>query len=685
MSLRLGIDVGGTFTDVAVLDEGAGAVRFDKVSTTPAAPSEGVLHAFEKAGVALPDIGFFVHGTTLALNALLTRSGVDIALITTQGFRDVYELGRTDREVMYDLTYRKPSGFVTRDRTFEVAERMSFAGDELVPFDEAHARAVARQIAASGVSAVAVSFLHSYASPAHELAMERVLRAESPDMEITLSHRLVREYREYERTSTAVIDAYIKPVVRSYLRRLGSALDDAGCRGRFLVTRSGGGAMTAETAAEQPAHLVLSGPASGVIGATAFGEIIGETDLVTIDMGGTSLDVSLIVDGEPTTVNQDVFEGQPIALPSLKIHTIGAGGGSIAWIDDAGHLQVGPRSAGAVPGPACYDLGGEQATVTDAALLVGHLGESTALGGELVLVRGRAEEVVARLGQRIGLDAIGAADGILRIATTKVAAAVREITVDSGHDPSGFALLAYGGGGGLVAAAVARDLGMRRVVVPPGPGAFSAFGMLFTDVIHDLAQTRVSELEAVGPADLTASFGELERRGRAALEADGFVSGHTRLQRTCELRYAGQEHTVEVPVAPGVLAADDLTALVKAFGELHEGLYGHRMDDPVELVTLRLRAVGVVARPEPPTAGEGADAARIGHRDVHTADRRPPTRYDVYRRERLGRGSVVVGPAIVEEHTATTVLHADDVLRVGDHGELLIAIAGGGHPEAAGT
>lgn len=677
-SLRLGVDVGGTFTDVAVLDEGADRVGFDKVSTTPAAPAEGVLHGFEKAGVSSDEVAFFVHGTTLALNALLTRSGAEIALITTRGFRDVYDLGRTDREVMYDLTYRKPKGFVSRDRVFEVPERIGFDGRELTPFDRDEAREVAQQIIASGVAAVAVCFIHSYADPSHELEMERVLRELDDEVEITLSHRLLREYREYERTSTTVIDAYIKPVVRRYVRKLRAALDPAGFSGRFLITRSGGGAMTAETAVEQPAHLVLSGPASGVIGATAVGEALDEPSLVTIDMGGTSLDVSLIVSGQPATVKQDVFEGQPIALPSLHIHTIGAGGGSIAWIDDAGHLQVGPHSAGAVPGPACYGRGGDEATVTDAALLVGHLGETTALGGELTLARPEAERVLERLGRELGFDAMGAADGILRITTTKVAGAVREITVDRGYDPSAFSLFAYGGGGGLVAASVARDVGIPKVIVPPGPGAFSAFGMLFTDVIHDFAQTWVIELASVDPARLTENFHELERRGYAALERDGFGPDAAVLQRTCELRFAGQEHTVEAPVAQGDLTAEDVSSLAKTFGDLHEQLYGHRMDDPVELVTLRLRAVGVVNRPQIPRVSEAgadtADAARVGHRLVHTHPGEPPIRYGVYRREKLGRGSTIAGPAVVEEHTATTVLNTGDLLEVGEHGEILITI-----------
>lgn len=673
--VRLGIDVGGTFTDIAVLDEAEGTVRFDKVATIPKAPAVGVINALNKAQVSFDGVSFFVHGTTLALNALLTRSGVRVALVTTRGFRDVYELGRTDREAMYDLTYRRPPNFVPRYLVFEVDERMVFDGGALVPFDQEQARGVAEQIRAAEVEAVAVCFLHSYANPAHEEAMEAVLRQVCPEVEVTLSHRLLREYREYERTSTAVIDAYIKPVVRRYLYRLHDALADEGFGGRFLVTRSGGGAMTAETAVAQPAHLVLSGPASGVIGATALGDILGERNLITLDMGGTSLDASLIADGEPSTVSEESFEGQAIALQSLNIHTIGAGGGSIAWIDEAGHLQVGPQSAGADPGPASYGRGGDDVTVTDAALLIGYLGEKTALGGELNLVRHLAESALERPAGKLGLSALDVAHGVMRIVTTKITGAVREITVEQGHDPSDFALLSYGGGGGLIAATVARDLGIPRVILPPGPGAFSAFGMLFTDVVHDLAQTNVAELEALDPAELNGIYEGLAARGREVLERDGFGSDRSTLQRTADLRFAGQEHTVEAPVPAGVLSTGDLRSLAERFASLHLERYGHRMSDPVELVTARLRAVGAVPRPRVPEVGPGSvERARIGQREVYQGADVEPIGYDVYRREDLGHDCVVEGPAIVEEHTATTVLHRGDVLEVGRHGELLITI-----------
>jgi N-methylhydantoinase A len=673
--LRLAIDVGGTFTDVAILDELDGEVRFEKTATTPKDPAVGVIAAVTKAHAALGEIAYFVHGTTLALNAILTRSGASVALITTNGFRDVYELARTDRDSNYDLWYRRQPTLVPRRLIFEVDERMDYQGNIVRPFDFDGAAAVARAIEGEGVGSVAVCFLHSYANPEHEQQMGRVLRETLPNVEVTLSHELVREYREYERTSTAVVDAYVKPIIRRYLEHLRGSLEAADFGGRFLVIRSGGGAMTIETAMDQPSHSVLSGPAGGVIGASAFASLVDEPNLITIDMGGTSLDASLIVDGSPTTISQVVLQGQAVALPALNITTIGAGGGSIAWLDAAGHLQVGPDSAGADPGPVAYGQGGTEVTVTDAALAIGYLGEDTALGGELSLDRGLAQEAVDALAQRLGLSAIAVAGGIIELAITRVGGAVREITVERGHDPKGFVLLAYGGGGGLIAADVARGLRIPRVIVPPGPGAFSAFGMLLTDVIHDFAQTRVGELAELGPGVLGELFTTLDARGHEALASDGFAADRRELRRTAELRFAGQEHTVPVPVPDAQIDGDTLSALAEEFARLHEERYGHRMDDPVELVTARVRATGLVPRPKLPRIRKGGGHGRTGERTVVRSG--SPVEYQVYWREHFGAGDRIDGPAIIEEYTATTIIGPDDVLAVGQYGELIIEVSSG--------
>ncbi|MCU1420115.1 MAG: 5-oxoprolinase (ATP-hydrolyzing) [Mycetocola sp.] len=671
--VRVAIDVGGTFTDVVKLTPATGAIRFEKVPTTPSAPTEGVLAGFDKAEADTADIAMFNHGTTLGLNALLTRTGARTAIVSTRGFRDVYLLGRTDRKEMYAMTYRKPAALVERSDTFEVTERSYFDGTIATPLDEADAREVAARIAAGGYASVAVAFLHSYANPAHETRMREILQEVAPGVHVTLSHELAREYREYERTSTAVLDAYIKPIVRGYLEALEGNLEGSGFAGRFLMSRSGGGAMTAAAAKEQPVNLILSGPAGGVIGAAAISKLFGTPNLITIDMGGTSLDASLVLDHEPLRYQGAEFEGLPITTPSLNIHTIGAGGGSLAYLDDAGALQVGPQSAGAMPGPASYGRGGTQPTFTDAALAVGYLGSDTPLGGSLVLDESLALKALEPIADQLGMSARSLARGMLRISSTKITGAVRGITVELGLDPKEFALLSFGGGGGLVAVDVARELSIPTVIVPPGQGAFSALGMLMADVQHDFARTSVTPLANLDAGSIEASFQELEAEAITALEAEGFGKPERRLTRTIDVRYAGQEHAVTVayPETPGNFAE----IVAERFAQLHERQYGHIMSDPVEVTTLRLRGIGIIDKPSLPTVPERREGAptRLGSRVVHLADGVQSV-YSLYSREQLLAGDSIHGPAVITEHTATTVIHEGDLLTVGSYGELVVAI-----------
>ncbi len=674
-TLRIAIDVGGTFTDVVHLDPTTGSIAFHKVPTTPDDPARGVLDGFSRTGAPMFDYIMFNHGTTLGLNALLTRSGARTAIVTTRGFRDVYLLGRTDRDTNYDIRYRKPAALVERSDTFEVTERMTFEGEVRIPFDMEDAREVARRIAASGCRSVAVAFLHAYANPANELLMRLALEEVAPDVAVTLSHELSREYREYERTSTAVLDAYIKPIVRNYIEALEGSLADDGFEGRFLMTRSGGGAMTASSAREQPVNLILSGPAGGVIGAAALSKLLDEPNLITIDMGGTSLDASLILNGEPVLYQGAEFERLPINTPSLYIHTIGAGGGSIVWLDEAGALQVGPQSAGASPGPASYGTGGKEATFTDAAVVLGYLGADMPLGGELRLNADFAIDALRPIAKRLGIDLEEVALGVVRISTAKIMGAVRAITVELGRDPKDFVLLAFGGGGGLVAIDVARELGIPKIMIPPGQGAFSALGMLMADVQHDVAQTRVRPLAEVTREIAEAAYAELEVDARARLEADGFDAAHQQLVRTVDLRYSGQEHTVTVTFPASV--DDPLRAVGEEFVHLHEEQYGHTMDDPIEATTFRVRGTGMVDKPDFPEVARRAEGGptAAGKRSVlQQAGTRAD--YGLFVREELFAGDVIEGPAIVFEHTATTVFHAGDVLEVGGHGEMLITLGG---------
>lgn len=678
--MRVAVDVGGTFTDVVVLDD-EGQLRLSKVETVPQDPASGVLQGLKKASADIRGIDYFIHGTTLGINALLTRSGAKVAIITTKGFRDVYDLARTDRDPLYDFKYRKPKSLVPRYWTYEVKERMGFDGKVLKAFDRKGAIRVAKLLCKEGIEAVAVCFLHSYANPAHELAMAEVLAEHCPHILVTLSHQLSREYREYERTSTAVIDAYIKPIIRTYLDKLDKGLRKMGFGGRFLMMRSGGGAMTVDTAMEQPVHLVLSGPAGGVIGAAYLSNLTGHKNLITIDMGGTSLDASLVVNGEIQVENEQRFQGLAMSIPTIDIHTIGAGGGSIAWIDDGGHLQVGPMSAGAHPGPVCYGKGGQSITFTDAAVTIGFLDPANFLGGEIHLNTNLTRQVMQQLADRLELSVEETAAGIIRISQAKIAGAVREISIERGHHPRDFALLSYGGGGAFVAADVARDLGIPTVIIPPGPANFSAFGMLMVDVVYDFAQTYVTPLLNVDLAAVREIYDGLHRRGAEALQRDGFKTKHQVFVLSAELRYVGQEHTVNIPVSVRQFGAQHVQEIVEKFNAAHLQRYGHNMTDPVEVVTFRLRAFGVLPRPTLAllAAGDGdVTRAKRSERQIYRPIQRAWVRYSVYERDRLRAGDRLAGPAIVEEPSSTTLVHTGDVLTVGQYGEMVIQI---GSPE----
>ena len=677
--MRVSVDVGGTFTDVIVLDEDSGDIQLDKVATTPANPAEGVLQGFAKVGAQTGEIEYFVHGTTLGINAMLTRSGAKVAFVTTRGFRDIYVLGRTDREPMYDFKYKKPKSLVPRSLCFEVTERLNYKGQVLTPFDADQAREVAQRIVDQGVESVAVCFLHSYANPAHELAFEKVFQEVAPQISVTLSHRLSRVYREYERSSTTVIDAYIKPITRTYLTRLNSELVDGGFNGNFLMTRSGGGAMTLDTAREEPAHLVLSGPAGGVIGGAYLGKLIDLPNMITVDMGGTSLDASLIAEGEPTVENEQVFQTLPISIPTIDIHTIGAGGGSIAWVDEGGHLQVGPQSAGADPGPACYSKGGQQATFTDAALQIGFLNPDNFLGGEIDIDPALAEAAIDRLAQQLGMGLQDVAAGIVSILEAKMAGAVRVISVERGYHPRDFALCAFGGGGAFVAANISRELGVPLAIIPPGPGNFSALGMLMVDVVHDYARTHITGLVDMDPAQANQVYTELAAQGQAALASDGFGADQQQFLPSAEMRYRGQEHTVNIPLPGVTLSTDDIPLITERFHAAHLQQYGHSMmQDPIEIVTLRLRAVGLLPRPDLARAESGSGdlaAASRGSRMVFDRASSSEIEYQVYDRMKLGAGDKLSGPAIVEEPSSTTMVHTGDTLTVGEYGELQIQVA----------
>ncbi len=679
-SWRVGVDVGGTFTDLVGLDA-AGRLRLAKAPTSRDYAG-GVLACLEQADVAPSSVDQLVHGSTVAINTVLQRQGALTGLLTTAGFRDVYEMGRGGRYQPYNLAYRRPPPLVPRHRRLEVSERMAPDGSVVRPFDRDAARAAIRALGALGVEAVAVCLLHAYANPAHELALGDLLAEELPDAYVVLSHHVLREFREYERTSTAAINAYLGPVVGRYLGRLREQLTARGFGGGLWVMQSSGGRMSAAEAEALPAALMESGPMGGDIAAGRVGLALGERRVIAFDMGGTTAKACLVEDGEPGVTTTYYVGGRaqemPLLLPVVDVVEVGAGGGSVAWLDEVGALKVGPRSAGAHPGPACYRQGGVEPTVTDANLALGRLDARRFLGGAMPLDAGRAAAALReRIAAPLRLDLAEAAAGVLRIADATMALAVRAVTVERGVDPRDCALVAYGGAGPLHAVAVARDLGIPRVVIPPLPGHFSAVGLLVADERHDYVRSWLAPLAAVAPAALDAAFAAMEASGAAVLEREGVPPARRLYRRTLDLRYRGQAHTLGVPLDGGPLDAAALAAARQRFDAAHERAYGHAApDEPVELLNLRLVALGqsrAAGLPRPPEEGDSRGRGAPETRSVGLAEGRA-TRCPIYARAALRPDERIDGPAVVEEAASTLLLYGGDRLRVAHGGHLIVEV-----------
>ncbi|WP_058367138.1 hydantoinase/oxoprolinase family protein [Haloparvum sedimenti] len=654
---RVGVDVGGTFTDVALVHDGR--LTTAKVPTTDD-QSVGVMAGIEKAcdeaGIDPDAIGSFTHAMTVSVNALLEEDGATTALVTTAGFRDVLEIGRQDRPALYDLHAEKPDPLVPRRRRYEVVERATTEGIE-TPVAPADARAVAAAIADADedVEAVAVSLLHAYAHPDNEATVARVLREEL-DVPVSVSHEVLGEFREYERTSTTVVDAYVTPAIDRYVGNLTERAAAAGVP-EPRIMQANGGIASADAVRERAVTTAMSGPAAGVVGAGALG--IPFDDLVTFDMGGTSSDVSLVRDGEAERTTEAEISGRPVGVPMVDVETVGAGGGSVAWVDGGGALRVGPRSAGADPGPACYGNGGTEPTVTDANVVLGYIGSGSALGGELELDVTAARDACARIAREADLDGpLAAARGIYRVANANMARAIRSVTVERGHDPRNFALAAFGGAGPMHAAALAEDLGMTDVLVPYAGGVLSASGLLAAGEKHDAVRTRREALAAVDADAVADALAELAADVRARAVGDPPV------EFAADCRYAGQSFELTVPVEG---PAFDPEATAERFEAAHEATYGYRMDDPVELVNLRATATGEATPVDPGyVGGESVAAARTGTRTAHfgesddDSERSAPGRETpVYDRDAFPVDGVVEGPAVLEQAETTVVVPPD--------------------------
>ena len=653
----IGIDTGGTFTDLALHDDTNGTIRVTKVPSTVDDPAAAVSRALARFDDLAGPAARVVHGTTVATNALLERKGARLAILTTRGFRDLLEIGRTRRNVpgMFDTKYVKPTPLVARSARLEIEERLLADGSVLSPLDDASVGAACETLADIAPDVVVVCLLHSYRNPEHERAVRDRVNGRLGGVPVVLSSDVVPEFREYERLTTTVINAYVLPRLAGYLSRLGR---DVAARGeRLYVMGSNGGILTGETAAAFPARTILSGPAGGVNGAILAAAAAGVSDVITCDMGGTSTDVSLVRGRQPDTVHETMIAGLPLKLPQMDINTVGAGGGSIAWIDIDGSLQVGPESAGAAPGPACYGLGGTRVTVTDANLVLGRIGRDSLLGGALALDRGAADAALARLARDAGYeDRERLAEGVLRLAMACMAGAIREISIERGHDPRDFTLVAMGGAGPMHAARLAEELGITDALVPPHPGNVSALGLLGSDIRYDLAQTVLTDAAETSVEAIDATLSDLAGDGRGLLGGDGFARSAVTIERYADMRYRGQAFDLSVPVPP--LAAD-LTGLRGRFEEAYERRYGHkRPGKAVEIVTLRVVASGRVPRPrlaELRVRGEGPESALKSRRAVYF-EGRWLGECPIYDRAKLAAGVELAGPAVIEEYGGTTVL-----------------------------
>jgi N-methylhydantoinase A len=670
---RLAVDIGGTFVDAVELDTQTLAVRLRKAPTTPKEPWQGVLEALRLLETSLDQVELFIHGTTLGLNAVLERRGAQTGIMTNDGLRDVFVIGRSNvpDAAMYDFQYEQPASLVRRRDTVGVGGRLDYRGRELEPLDEEAVRTSARQLVErQGVEAIAICFLHSYRNPGHERRAAAIVRELYPEVGVSVSHEILQEYREYERTSTTVLDAYIRPVFARYVERLETALREQGFAGRFLIMRSGGGAMTADQARRSPTNTMLSGPAGGIVGAARLGTSLERPELLTFDAGGTSLDLCVIERGQPVAAHEAELERYPLLISVYDIRTIGAGGGSIASVDE-GLLKVGPRSAGAEPGPIAYGRGGVEPTVTDAAIVLGYLDPSAFLDGLMPLDGAAAQAGVAtQIAGPLGMTTEAAAVGIFEVLLARTVGAVRQITVERGHDPRSFSLLAFGGAGPLIGPMLARELGTREVIVPVAPAAFSAWGMLAAEIVDDFSRTEMRLVDEA-EAELDVLFVELEERARASLGAQEVAASEFVAERQVDLRYQGQEHSITLRLGDSV----DADAIRNAFHDEHELRYGHVIDSPVQILTVRVRGS---ARPVTVELGEieqgstDASEAMVARRPAWCFARGGMTEFAIFDRRRLRGGNGLAGPAVIDEGTSTTVVMSDQVVQVDRYGQLLI-------------
>ncbi len=681
--IRVGIDTGGTFTDVVAFDEGSGEMVTTKTPSTPANPADGFLAGLEKvldlADAGYDDVVAVSHGTTVATNQLLEGNVARLGFVTTAGYEALLEIARQSVPDGYGNSYFwvKPDRIVPRDLVQGVGGRLDASGQELRPFDEPGARRAARWFAERGIDTLGVCFLHAYANPTHEERMREILLEEHPDAVVSISSQVLREYREYERAMTTLVDAAVKPRLSSYVTNIKQRLAErAGRPLPFSVMKSNGGVLSAEEVVHQPITTVLSGPAAGALGAALIAQAAGFDRVLTSDGGGTSTDVSVVIDGEPTLTTEGSVGRYPSKIPMIDVVTVGAGGGSIAWLSPEGTLKVGPRSAGADPGPLCYGQGGTEVTITDAHLVLGRIPPHL-LGGEIPLDREAAAAGVAELAGRLGLGLEECAAGVLEISAWNQANALRQVTVKRGLDVRDFTLTTFGGSGSLLLCRLIDVLGVPTVLVPPSPGNVSAFGLLTVDVKNDYVQTHVALQERLDPAALQAEYDRLTARAAAALVTEGFAGSDHVFARTADVRYFGQAFEVRVPVPDGPVTREAVADVAERFHAEHRALYGYDFaEDPsqqVEVVNLRVSGIGPIRRPEIPRVAAGADPPRpSGHRPVCFDPGDGYVDTPVFWRPDLAAGHLLEGPVVVEEFGSTVPVHPGFTARVDDHANIVV-------------
>jgi N-methylhydantoinase A len=681
---RVTVDTGGTFSDFVFFNEDNGEISITKVPSTPKEPFQAVLNGIKELtdqGVSAGDISFFCHGTTVGTNALLEEKGAKTGLLVTQGFRGIYEVMEQTRgygPATYDLFFEKPRLLAPPYFTEEIPERVDFKGNVLKAIEVESSRAAIQRLKKKGVHSVAVCFLFSFLNPDHELKIKELFAEEFPEARLSLSFEVLPQIREFYRLSTTVINAYIQPVMASYLSRLENRMREIGVKTpKLYIMQSNGGVSTFQGSAEKPVATVLSGPAGGVIASMGTCERVGINNIITFDMGGTSCDVALIHQGNPVITTQGKINLRPIALPMLDIHTVSAGGGTIARIDAVGGLQVGPHSAGADPGPVCYDRGGEEITVTDANLVCGVLDPDQFLGGRMKLNQAKARQVLQeKLAKPLQLDLLEAADGVLKIINVKMEEAIKAVSSARGYDIRDFTLVAFGGGGPMHAGRMALDLGIPSVLVPLTPGVHSALGLLMSDVKHDYVRSKLVGLDDLDLAEINHLFHQLIERAKADLHGEGFDEEEIKIEPYLDLRYAGQGYELTVPCQMPPLTKHDLTIMRGRFDTMHEQSSGHKAEtEPVELVSLRLISLGLVpqAKLSPgKVTGRKVEAAKSGERKVFFGKEHGMLLTQVYSRDRLEPGHQINGPAIVEQLDTTTVIHPEQEAAVDEYRNIII-------------